>query len=143
MKTIALIIFIFYNLSLFSQSQKKEIVYLLFEANKEECLIEDGSGNYRCLNKYRKEYDKDIIRFRICDELFTFHRYKGNKDTCSIKALDNLKLVDFDYLVKKYDSVYEFKHHVFEKIYFIERISKDKIIKYEVGWIDEIIMIED
>ncbi|WP_299127858.1 hypothetical protein [uncultured Winogradskyella sp.] len=125
---------------------EKETVYLLFDKqNKEQCLIEDGSGNSKYTNKYRKEYwsNGNIINFRICNERFTSHRTKSSIDTCSAKALDNIKLVDFDYLQKKYDSVYEFKHHVFEKIYFIEKISEDKIIKYEVNWVDSIMMIQD
>ena len=146
MKKIAIVVFLCNYLFCFSQKQEKETVYLLFDkSNKEKCLIEDGAGNSKYLNKNRIEYQDNgnIIYFKICNESFTAHKTKSYKDTCSVKALDNLKLVDFDYLVKKYDSVYEFKHHVFEKIYFIERISKDKIIKYEVTWIDEIIMIED
>ena len=143
MKTITFIIFVFLSLFLFSQNQKKETIYLLFEVNKEKCLIEDGAGNSNFLDKYRKEYKGDIIFFWICDELFTFHKNRSKKDTCSIKALDNIKLTDFDYILKKYDSLFEFKHHVFDKIYFIEKISNDKIIKREVLWVDEIMMIED
>ena len=148
MKTIILSLFLIVSFTCFSQKQakEKETVYLLFdEQSKEKCKVDVEGKGFLNMNKFRKGYwdNGNIIVFKICDETFTTHKTKSYKDTCSVKALDNLKFVDFDYLVKKYDSVYEFKHHVFEKIYFIERISKDKIIKYEVGWIDDIIMIED
>ena len=145
MKNITLIFLLVSSLICFSQERKKkEIIYILFDdQSNEKCIVEDGSGNSSNINKFKKEFQGDYIYFRICDEIFTTHKTKSFKDTCSIKALDNLKIVDFEYLLNKYNSLYEFKHHVFDKIYFIEKISKDKIIKYEVAWIDEIIMIED
>ncbi|CAI8274322.1 MAG: Uncharacterised protein [Bacteroidota bacterium] len=143
MKKILLIILLLPSWFCFSQEQK-ETVYLLFDKeNNQKCLIEDGSGNSKYLNKFSKEYQGDIIYFKICDEIFSTRKTKNFIDTCSVKALDNLKFVDFDYIVKKYDSMFEFKHHVFEKIYFIEKISKDKIVKYEVNWVDDIMMIEN
>lgn len=134
----------FSNIYSFSQTEGKETVYLLFNRqSKEKCIIEDGSGNSLNLNKFRKEFQGNHIYFRICNEIFTAHKTKNSKDTCSIKALDNLKIVNFEYLLDKYNSFNEFKHHVFDKVYLIEKISKDKIIKYEVTWIDKIIMIDD
>lgn len=132
----------------FSQKQanEKETVYLWFDKdNKEKCLIEDGSGNSKYFNKYRKEYweNGNIIVFKICDETFTTNKAKDLIDTCALSTLKKFRVVDFDYIEKKYDSLFEFKHNVFKKIYFIEKISADKIVKYEVNWIDEILMIVD
>ena len=144
MKKISLILFLLNYFFCFSQKQDKEIIYLLFdEHSKEKCKVAVEGKGYVNMNKYRKEHEGNIMYFKICNESFTAHKTKSFKDTCSVKALDNLRLVDFDYLIKKYDSVYEFKHHVFKKIYFIEKIFKDKIIKYEVNWIDEVLMIDD
>lgn len=141
---------ILFIVSFFIVSQnKKETIYLLFDnQSKEKCKIEveqtyENKEGIDIVKKYKKEIREDFIYFRICDELFTFHKTKSFKDTCSIKALDHLKLVKFDYLRRKYDSLFEFKHHVFKKIYFIEKISKDKIVKHDVHWVDEITMIED
>jgi len=143
MKKITLTYLLLTTLLCFSQNVKKETVYLLLDLkSNEKCIVEDGSGNSKYVNKYRKEFQVDYIYFKICDETFTTHETKSFKDTCSIKALDNLKIVNFEYLIKKYNSLYQFKHHIFEKIYFIEKISKEKIIKYEVTWIDDILMIE-
>ena len=139
-----LIVWITFSQTSFSQKKEKETIYLMFDVqNKEKCLIEDGSGNSKYINKFRKEYQDEYIFYKICDEVFSTNNTKSFKDTCSIKALNNLKLVEFDYILEKYNSENEFKHHVFEKIYFIEKLSKDKIIKYEVTWIDDIIMIDD
>jgi hypothetical protein len=144
MKNIVILFLTFLPLYSFSQKKEKETAYLLFNSqSKERCVVEDGSGNSQNLNKFRKEFQGNYIYFKICDEIFSTHNSKSLKETCSIKYLEKIKLVDFDYLVKKYNSVYEFKHHVFDKIYFIEKISKDKIIKYEVTWVDEMIMIDD
>ena len=145
MKNLTLIITMFTFLFCFSQKkEEKEIVYLLFDKqSKEKCIVEDGSGNSLKSNKFRKEFQDNHIYFRICDEIFTAHKTKSFKDTCSIKALENIKLVNIKYLKDKYNSSYNFKHHVFKKIYFIEKLPNNKIIKYEVGWNDEIMMIDD
>lgn len=144
MKKLILISLFLFSLICFSQKGKKETVYLLFdEQNEETCKVPVEGRGYLNLNKFRKEFQGDFIYFKICDEIFSTSKTKSFRDTCSIKYLEKIKLVDFDYLVKKYNSKFEFKHHVFNKIYFIEKISKDKIIKYEVTWIDEILMIED
>jgi len=146
MKIIILITLSIFSLLCFSQEQKKETVYLLFDkGNKEKCSVPvEGKGNIK-KDKFRKEYEDygNIINFKICNETFGFNKTKSFKDTCSMRTLEKIKLVDLDYLIHKYNSVYEFKHHVFDKIYLIEKISKDKIVKYEVGWIDEQIMIID
>lgn len=143
MKNVILILLIFSYTFCFSQKDKKETVYLFFDKlNKEKCQVPVEGKGYLNLNKFRKEFQGDYIYFKICDETFSTHKTKTFKDTCSIKSLEKIKLVDLDYLVKQYNSVYKFKHHVFDKIYFIEKLSKDKIIKYEVTWIDEIIMID-
>jgi len=146
MKIIILSLFMIISFACFFQKQanEKETVYLLFDKdNKEKCLIEDGSGNSKYFNKYRKEYweNGNIIAFKICDETFATHKAKDLIDTCAISTLAKVKLVDFDYIERKYDSLFEFKHHVFEKIYFIEKISADEIVKYEVNWLDDILMI--
>ncbi|WP_225037257.1 hypothetical protein [Winogradskyella sp. SM1960] len=144
MKNIVTLFLIFSTICSFSQTEEKETVYLLFNRqSKEKCIIEDGSGNSLNLKKFRKEFQGKYIYFKICNEIFTAHKTKSFKDTSSIKILDNLKIINSEYLLNKYNSSNEFKHHVFDKVYLIEKISKDKIIKYEVTWIDEIIMIDD
>ena len=144
MKNIVTLFLIFSTIYSFSQTEEKETVYLLFNRqSKEKCIIEDGSGNSLNLKKFRKEFQGKYIYFKICNETFIAHKTKSFKDICSIKILDNLKIVNSEYLLNKYNSSNEFKHHVFDKVYLIEKISKDKIIKYEVTWIDEIIMIDD
>ena len=62
---------------------------------------------------------------------------KNKKDTCNIKVLEKVKLKNLDYLLKKYHEGEDFKYHVFEKIFIVDKISKDKLIKYEVYWSGE------
>ena len=106
------------------------------------CIIEDGSGNSVKNNKYRKEIQGNYIYFKICDEKFSTHKFKSFKDTCHIRVLDNLKIVDLKYInEKKSQSI--LKYNPFEKIYIIEKISETKVIKYEVIWIDDWLEVDD
>lgn len=146
MKTITLLLLLIVSFASFSQKQakQKETVYLLFdEQSKEKCKVAVEGKGYLSMNKFRKKYEDygNTISFKICNQKFTTRN--SLKDTCTAKALDNIKLVDIEYLKKKYNSSNDFKHHVFEKIYFIEKLSNNKIIKYKVDWIDEIIMVDD
>lgn len=126
-----------------AQKESKETVYLLFDTtNKEKCIIEDGSGNSQSLNKYRKEYEKNLMYLHICNEYFAFNTKKKELDTCSRSMLNNIKLVDLDYIKdKKSKSV--LRYNPFKKIYLVEVISEEKIIKYDVTWIDDWIMVND
>lgn len=145
MKNLTLIILMFTFLFCFSQKKdKKETVYLLFDNHStEKCTVPVEGKGYIDKSKYRKEYQGEYILFKICDETFSTHKTESFKDTCSTKALENIKLVNIKYLKDKYNSSNNFKHHVFEKIYFIEKLPNNKIIKYEVGWVDEITIIDD
>jgi len=137
MKKLILII-ILIPLLVSSQTSKKEIVFLLFNKNKnEKCLIENGSGSSVKVKKFQKKITKDKIYFSICDEDFIYTKRVSKTDTCSVKALKNIKIVTLKYLLKKYYANNEFKHHLFEKIYFVEKITETEIVKYEVYWSGE------
>lgn len=146
MKTITLLLLLIVSFASFSQKQEKqkETVYLLFdEQSKEKCKVAIEGKGYLNMNKFRKEYEDygNTIIFKICNQKFTTRN--SLKDTCTAKALHNIKLVGIEYLKNKHNSSNDFKHHVFEKIYFIEKLPNNKIIKYAVGWNDEITMIDD
>ena len=127
----------------FAQSKEKETVYLIFDTlNKEKCLIEDGSGNSKYLNKYRKEYTQQGLFFKICHESFAFNRKKKKIDTCSLKALENIKFSSINYINEK-KAKHPLRYNPFEKIYIVEKISDEKILKYEVAWIDDWVMVDD
>lgn len=144
MKATRVLFFLLYLYSFSQEKNDKEIVYLLFDTtSKERCLIEDGSGNSKYLNKYRKEYQDqgNIICFKICNERFTANKTKSLMDTCSIEVLLNIKVVDIEYLNnKKTKNI--LKYNPFEKIYLLEKFSKNKVVKYEVLWIDDWIMVD-
>lgn len=143
-KRIMFSLLVLFSIVSFSQNEKEKTVYLIFdEQSKDKCKVPVEGKGYQNLNKFRKEVQGEHIYFKICDEIFSTHKTKSFKETCSIEYLDSIELVDIIYLKDKYDSVNELKHHVFDKIFFIEKISAKKIIKYEVSWVDEIIMIED
>ena len=127
----------------FSQSKKEE-VYLLFDKNNsEKCKINieqtyDNKEGVSFVDKYRKENKKGKIIFNICDEKFIFD-YKNQKiDTCTIKSLNRFNVKNLDYVKNKYQKGKDFKHHAFEQINIIERISNNQIVKYfNVYWSGE------
>jgi len=143
MKKITLTYLLLTTLLCFSQNVKKETVYLLLDLkSNEKCIFEDGSGNSSYVNKYRKEVQGNYIYFKICNEIFSTHKLKGLKDSSSIKALDNLNIVNLKYInEKKSKSI--LKYNPFEKIYIVEKISDTKVVKYEVIWIDDWVMVDD
>lgn len=142
MKNLTLLLLLFPSMLCFAQKEKKEIVYLLFDTlSKEKCKVDVEGKGYQLLNKYRKEQGRNQSFFYICDESFVFGS-KKRKDTCNIKALDNLKIVDIAYIKdKKSKSI--MRYNPFKKIYLVEVISKDKIVKYDVLWIDDWTMTRD
>jgi hypothetical protein len=124
----------------FSQS-KKEIVYLLFKTNSsEKYKVEDGNGNSRNINKYRKKKGKDRVTFYIYEESFVLDK-KYKIDTCNIKYLNKIKFETVQTINNKKEVLkdkYFFKNSIFEKIYLVEKY-KDKIIKYRTIWNTDLI----
>ncbi|WP_298510620.1 hypothetical protein [uncultured Kordia sp.] len=144
MKKLTLLLILFSSFLCVAQEENKETVYLLFDSkSKEKCIIEDGSGNSQNLNAYRKAYQdhNNLTFFHIYKESFAFGSNK-RKDTCNIKELDNLKIVDVAYIQDK-KSKNIMKYNPFKKIYIIEVISKDQFVKYDVLWIDDWTMTRD
>jgi len=138
MKKLILIMILFTPFILLSQIKTKETVYLLFNKNnKKKCLIENGSGKSVEIKKFRKKVIKNKIFFSVCNEDFIYIKGVYKTDTCSVRALNNLKIVSLDYLLKRYYEGNDHKHQLFEKIYFIEKINENKIVKYEVYWSGE------
>lgn len=156
-QTLVIFILLLLNSNLYSQD-KKESVYLLFNTNSDErCEIEveyssDNDGKldgYQTVKKYRKSESLSpfnnnyCINFNIGNEEFSHNKARRTIDTCSIDKLKQLKLVDIEYMLEKWrNPPMEFKHHVFEKIFFIEKISKHKITITEVVWRDEIFVVD-
>jgi hypothetical protein len=137
MKYLWIAIFFLSPTIIFSQSEKEKVYILFNETSKKTCNKEDGRGNLLTIKMYKKESKGKKINFHICDETFTYTEGKSEKDTCNIKVLKKVKLQNLDYLLKKYNLSEDFKHHVFEKIYIVEKISKDEIVKYDVYWSGE------
>ena len=134
MKKIISILWLYSSLVCFSQIKSNEIVYLLFDSsNPEECKVDIEGQDYVNLKKYRRVFELGEIQLKICDEMFTILK----TDSCSNKILENLKIVDVEYLLRRYDSVVEFKYHLFEKIFFIEPLSDNKVLLHQMHWIDE------
>lgn len=145
-EAVIFILFVLYGSFCFPQKGSKEIIYVLFDKqSKEKCKVSVEGKGYVMMNKYRKEYENygNIINFKICNESFTAQKTKSVIDTCHISSLNDTKFVDFKYLIKRYNSSDTLKHQLFEKIYFFEKISEAKVIKYEVIWVDDMLMIDD
>jgi len=137
MKYLWIVIFFLSPTIIFSQSEKEKVYILFNETSKEICNKEDGSGNLLTIKIYKKKSKGKKINFHICDETFIYIEGKSERDTCNIKILTKVKLQNLDYLLRKYNESEDFKHHVFEKIYIVEKISDEKFIKYEVYWSGE------
>jgi len=145
MKNLTLLLLLLSSLLSLAQNEESETVYLLFDTtSKEKCIVEDGSGKSQSFNAYRKEYQEhnNLTFFHIYNESFVFNTNKKQPDTCNIKELNNLKLVDLQYIKDK-KSKNVMKYNPFKKIYLVEIISKEKIVKYDVTWIDDWVMVED
>lgn len=141
MKNLTSIILLFSCFFCFAQKENKETVYLLFDTTSEDkCKVDVEGKGYLLLNKYRKEHGQKRSYLYICNETFAFSKKKN--DTCSIKALDDIKFVDLKYIKDK-KSKNVMKYNPFKKIYLVEVISKEKIIKYDVTWIDDWVMVHD
>jgi len=139
MSVIKKLIFIIsiFPILLFSQEQKKETVYLLFDTNSiDTYTFETGDGKVTSRAVYIKENKKyKNINFYIGKELFTFNKKKNEIDTCTIKHLKNIKISkieDLKKIVNKINPLYPFK--VFEKLYLVEKINDSTIVKYDVKW---------
>ena len=138
-----IMIFMLNFLTSFSQEKNKEVVNLFFNTQSDDtCKVSVEGKGYVNLKKYRKDRVSDIIYFKICGEKFTSDKKVGIKDICSTEVLNNTNFVDLDYLIERYKSQSKFKHNVFKKIYFYEKISENKMVKYEVNWVDQMIMID-
>lgn len=136
---------IIYLLVLNVNSQEtKETVILFFDDNKKEnCKIgvelsKDNDGNkdgYITVKKYRKETKRGKTVFHICDEKFLFDPQKQKKDTCISESSKEFNFTELDYIKEKYQNGQDFKHHVFEEIIILERVSDTKFIRYyDVYW---------
>ena len=134
MKYLWIVLFFLSPIIIFSQSEKEKVYILFNETSKEICNKEDGSGNLITIKIYKKERKRKKINFHICDETFIYTKGKSEIDTCNSKILKNVKLQNLDYLLKSYNESEDFKHHVFEKIFIVEKISESKIVKHEVYW---------
>ncbi|EDP95086.1 hypothetical protein U8527_08660 [Kordia algicida OT-1] len=142
MRNVKLIVLLFSSILCFAQNEKKETAYLLFDIkSKKKHLVEDGSGNSKMLNAYRKEKQENLTIMHIYGESFAFGINK-QVDTCKIETLNDLKIVDIAYIKDK-KSKNVMRYNPFKKIYLIEKISKDKFVKYDVLWIDDWTMIRD
>lgn len=135
MKKLISIVILFFSLNAFSQIEK-ETVFLLFEKdNKETCKVGVESSyknpkGEKTVEKYRKEYGESRITFHICDEKFIFKPEKSSIDTCTIMDLNKLNIQNIDYVQDKYQKGVDFKHHTFEQVNIIERISSNTFITY-------------
>ncbi|MCW9706977.1 hypothetical protein [Fodinibius salsisoli] len=128
----------------FCQAQQvpKDTVYISFdETSSETCLIDSGMEKDRQkTNKFRKiDTRNDLIFFHICNELFVFNKKLYSPDTTSTGSIPSQKIADIEDMNKLYNSLQprEFKHHVFDTVFILEQIAKNKVVKYDVTWNDE------
>ena len=132
--TIFLVIICFSTIN--SQTNKKT-AYIMFDADSKETYEykhPDYDKKSKLVKKYFKKNEVKNIRFNILGEKFNFLK-ENEIDTCT--TFDKNKFIDILYLIKQAKNTREFKHHIFKKIYILEKIECNKYLKYEVIWIDE------
>lgn len=119
-----------------AQNTSNKTVYLLFdESSRETCQ----TNNSQELKKFRKEDTSNTLTFfHVCAELFVFNKEYGSPVTTSIKKIPKNKIVDINEMMKKYESLepQQFKHNVYDTLYIVEKLQKDQVLVYIVGWND-------
>lgn len=142
MKNLTLLIILFFSFSCLGQ-EEKETVYLFFDLkSKEKCKVDIEGKGYLSLNKYRKGTAGDFTSFYICNEQFSSHNSRSYREVIEEGAIADYNIVNLEY-IRKAKGKTILRYNPFKKIYLLERISKDKIIKIEVAWIDDWIMVND
>lgn len=124
------------TINFYAQSEK-ESIYLLFDySNGEICQeAKETDKKVHRIKKYRKfKKSNGNIVFFICNERFTFIAKKNKKELCPITSINTFK--DIQYMLKKHAGHKNFKHHLFKKIFIVEKVSLSNVIKYEVNWND-------
>lgn len=121
-------------------NKQKPIKYVLFDKEKN--------------NDSQKKNNKNKIYFHIKSESFIFDMKNHKRDTCSIDVLKKIKLEnpidlqrdEYEYFIKKLEefekktkqtipkSLPISQQHLYFKVYVIEKINNEKIVKYEVDW---------
>ena len=132
MKKSLLIVVLLNAFVVLAQGNEKEEVFILFDLTSDKkCLIEDGSGNFNYEKFFRKKRETKRIIFHVCDQEFGF---EINQPIDTLNSIKNLNIKGIDYIKRKYQEGNDFKHHVFKKIYILEKLSNDRILKYDVTW---------
>jgi len=117
----------------------KPVKYLLFDSN-----VSDN----------KKVEDKERIYFQIKKEQFKFDSTKNINSSYTYDILEKVKFEDpeklessaYKFFKKKKEEVEKEKkiklvfppagYHSYYKIYILEKVNKNKIIMYEVSWIN-------
>jgi hypothetical protein len=147
MKIKFIIFLVIFSLLSFSEQPKWDVGYIYFDKSDPETYLSniDGpiadevlviiNGNrYSRLNKYRKYLVKDLLVFRIYDEIFTSDKnQKHTIDTLSTSLLDDIPFLSDEFI--KENSWNLGKGNLFKKLYIIEKYSQDKIIRTQVRWV--------
>ena len=153
MKTIIYILFL--AASLFTNAQKKEKDYNIFYRGGDPNLkpikyvLFDSTISYS-----KKKIDNNQLNFHIDGESF-IHKKNQTIDTCSIDFLQKVKLEnpadlqkeEYNYFKKKKKEFENSGHikipnslpisstHLYFKVFILEKVKGNKVLKYEVDWI--------
>ncbi|CAD0006232.1 MULTISPECIES: BTB/POZ domain-containing protein [Flavobacterium] len=126
----------------------------VFSQNKDYYTLEKKGNKYPKIVRYvflnngdKIIQDRNIIFFNIKNQRFKYIKNYHKTDTCSFSSLKKIKIITIDQLIKD-----EYKEHLKRtkennlkipaplnhynsKVFIIEKVSSEKIIKYEVEWI--------
>jgi hypothetical protein len=119
----------------YAQNTTGGTAYLLFDDSRKEICQQ----NIDELKKFRKvDTRKTFTFFHVCSELFVFNKEGSIPDTTAIRKIPKNAIVDISEMIKKYKSLepQQFKHHVYDTLYIVEKFQKGQVLIYRVGWND-------
>lgn len=122
-------------------------VYIIFDVtSNENCESKKDGSTVLKSDKFKKvDTRNELTFFYICDELFVFNKKSGVSDTLSIHDVPGEDIIDLNDMIEIYKSQNprQFKHHIFEEIFLLEKKPNNTFISYRVIWNDESLGIID
>jgi len=141
-----LLTLIFLSAKCYGQNVQDQ-VYIIFDVtSNENCESQkDGSITFNSSKFKKVDTRKELTFFYICDELFVFNKKSGVSDTLSIYDVPREDIIDINDMINIYKSQNpsQFKHHIFEEIFLLEKKPNNTFTSYRVIWNDESMGIID
>jgi hypothetical protein len=141
-----LLTLIFLSAKCYGQNVQDQ-VYIFFDVtSNENCESKKDGSTVLKSDKFKKvDTRNELTFFYIRDELFVFNKKTGVSDTLLIHDVPGEDIIDINEMIEIYKSQNpsQFKHHIFEEIFLLEKKPNNTLISYRVIWNDESLGIID